>query len=491
MRAPALALSALLLFAAPAPAKELPPELKGLIEEGEKWFNEAGKTDLPDGKRNEARKNALVNLKTALEILNKHWDDNPSDQSALEDRIMKVGQMVYWIKKESPLSVLEAAGLGPKKPAAAPPPPPKEPPPPGTPGGGGNPFDKPEPKPEPKPGAAPAAPGRLPFADAFKKAEEYERKHRADTAGIMEHYHQLMADYPEALGDPLFMKAAERAGKANANLKDVYRKMRDDDPDSLKSAESAEVTRMILVLNQDLGSQDSAVRERAAKMLGMLGSGEAVFPLVKQMKKEKEEQALQAMAASVVAIGGRKAAEQTGKLRDDKDLGARSLEMLQAMTGRNAVDRRLALLEIGGYARATDDALAGKAVDFLVGVGAEGAHGLLEALDSKSVEVRLKVIPALASTGNPKVAGSLSKFLIRGDVPNTVKCRDAAIAAIKQIGRPGLPYLIEGFRGTATKQWTAFVIHEITGQYFNSNRPGDYQKWLKDEGLVAEDEKEK
>ncbi|NUN53255.1 MAG: HEAT repeat domain-containing protein, partial [Planctomycetaceae bacterium] len=347
-------------------------------------------------------------------------------------------------------------------------------------GGGGNPFDRdPAGKPAPAPEAGPAVPGRPSFEDAFKEAEAYERKHRADAAGIMERYHRLMADYPEALGRPEFMKAAERAGKANAGLKDVYRKMRDADPDSLKAAESPEVTRMILVLGKDVGSQDSAVRERAARMIGMLGSGEGVFTLVKAMKKEKQEQTLQAMAAALVSIGGAKATEQVASLRDEKDLGMRALDVLQALTGKNAVDRRLALREIGGFAKAKDEAVAGKAVDFLVGLGPEGAHGLVEALDSNNVETKIKVIAALGATKNPQVAKPLSNFLIGGDVPNTIRCREAAMAAIEGLGEPAVPYLFHGLRNGRTKMYTGFLLHKITGERFSSSRPGDWVDWYK------------
>lgn len=472
--------AALLLPAAPAAAGDLPPELAGLEAEGEKWFQEAGKTDTSESKRNEARKNALVNLKKALDILNEHWDSNPGAQGALEDRIMKVGQMLYWVKKESPLQVLEAAGLAAKRATPAPAPPPAAPggtPP--APPDSRNPFDnRPKPGPEAAPAAAPAADAPT-LEKAYAAADAYARRHRADTAGILERFHEVMASFPEATGHPLFLKAAERAADANGRLKDVYRKLRDEDPDSIKNVDSGEVTRMLIVLGRELGSQDSAVRERAAKLLGMLGSGEAVYPLVKALKKEREEQALQAMGAAVVAIGGKKAADQLGGLRNEKDLDARALELLKAMTGRNPVDRRLALRELGAFALAKDETVADRAVDFLVGLGPEGAHGLVEALNTNNVETRIKVIGALGATKNPQVAKPLSNFLIGGDIPNTVRCKEAAIAAIKGLGEPAVPYLFHGLRNPRTKQWTAFLLREMTGQMYGSNRPGDWVDWWK------------
>ena len=102
------------LPAAAARAADLPPELPAMEQEGEKWFNTAGDTDLSQNERNEARKKAWTNLYPALEILNRYWDDRPDDQARVEDRIMKVGQMVFWLRKESPLGLLESTGVGPK-----------------------------------------------------------------------------------------------------------------------------------------------------------------------------------------------------------------------------------------------------------------------------------------------------------------------------------------------------------------------------------------
>ncbi len=397
----------------------------------------------------------------------------------------KVGQMKFWIKKESPIGLLESTGVGPKHDAPVrrndwgdKPPPEK---PGNVPGGeapkSGNPFDKPGGKAE-DPAAPAAAPAKT-IDQAFKEAEDYARKHKADVAGVMQLWHELLAAYAELTGHPLFLEAAKRAGEASANLKDVYRKLRNDDPDSLKNVDSAEVVRMLLVLGRDLQSQDSAARERAAKLLAMLGSGEAIYPLVKAMKKEAEPQALLAQGIAVVAIGGRKAVAELGKLQDDAKLGTKAYELLTKLTEKNPVDRRLAIKEIGGFALAKDDALAAKAVDFLVGLGAEGAFGLVEALNTSSVPTRLKVIEALGQTKNPKVARPLSNFLIGGDNPNTKQCKEAAMAAIKSLGEPATPYLFPALRNPATKIWTGEMLRQITGQMYGSGRPGDWVSWWK------------
>ena len=484
-------LMGLFVSAAPVLAADLPAELPELEKEGEKWFNVAGNTDLSISDRNEARKNAWVNLYKAKEILDRHWDDHPGDQNRIEDRLMKVGQMVFWLKKESPMGVLESTGVGPKKEAAGTQasdwgPKPPEPKPgyaPGEDPGGmpappsRNPFDRPEEKPA---GAgAPAAPKGPTIEEAYAAVDAYAKKHRADLPGIAERFHALMAAFNEMTSHSLFLLAAQRAGAAQAALKDVYRVLRNEDPDSLKNVDNDDVTRMLVVLGRELKSQDSAVRERASGLIGFLGSGEGAYPLVAAMKREKGPQALMAMGASVVAIGGRKAAEHLGSLRKEDQLAGTGLDLLLKLSQKNPVDKRLAVAEIGAFALVKDESVADRAVDSLIAMGSDGVQGLLNALETRNVETRIKVIGALAATKDPRVAGPLSNFLIGGDVENTIRCREAAMEAIKSFGEPGVPYLFRGLRNPRTKQYTGLLLYQITGQRFSSSRPGDWIGWWK------------
>jgi hypothetical protein len=497
MRTAFLLVALAALPCAAARAAELPPELPQLEQDGEKWFNEAGKTDLSTSDRNEARKKAWINLYRAKEILDRHWEAHPEDQERLVDRITKIGQMVFWIRKESPVGLLEATGVGPgssnpPKPRDGPDRPSPEKPPAEKPGsapgdskGPGGAAPAPATPPPPKPPAGGAVPPSPAVAappqtieQAYAEADGYARKHRADLPGIMQRFHELMARFPDQVANPLYLKAAQRAGEASTKLKDVYRKLRDDDPGSLKNVDSDEVKSTVLTLTRELASQDAAVRERAAKLLAMLGSGEAAYGLGSAFKKEKEAGPLKAMADALVSIGGRKVVQQIHTMRDE-DAAAQGLDMLQQLTGRNGVDRRIAIEEVGGFALAKDDAVAGKAVDFLVSVGKEGAFGLVKALDTRSVEIRLKLIPALAATKNVKVVRPLARFLILSDNPNTRKCREAAYEAIKTFGEEGVPYLFAGLRDGSTKLWTGELLFRITGQRYSANRPGDWVEWWK------------
>ncbi len=471
-----LALAALLLPA------ELPPELAGLEAEGAKWFNEAGKTDLPASERNEARKKAWVNLYRAKEILDAHWDAHPGDQDRIEDRMMNVGKMVFWIKKESPIGLLEGTGVGPKAAGSvkrdwpATPPPEK----PGAAPGG----EAPSPAPASAPAAAPApaTPART-FDEEYAEADAWARKHRADLAGVMERFQALLAKYPDQTSHPLYAKAVQRAGEGSKKMKDAYRKMRNDDPDSLKGG-APDDPKVLIGLTRDLGSPDPSVRERAAKLLGDLGSGEASFSLGDRMRREKEAAPLKAMGDALAAIGGRKSIEQLHKFRDD-ELAPRAFEWLLAIEGRNPVDRRLAVKEMGEFALSKDEAVAGKAVDRLVALGPDGASGLLHALKTPSTEIRLKIIPALGASKEPKAAAALSSFLLIGDIPGTVRCRDAARDAITAlhkdpaVGEKVVPHLFAGLRNAGTKMYTGDLLRKLTGQMFSASRPGDWQRWWK------------
>jgi hypothetical protein len=466
-----------------APAAELPAELEDLIKEGSHWFDVAGNTDLSTTERNEARKKAWVNLYKAHDILGKHWEAHPGDQNRIEDRMMDVGKKVFWIKKESPIGLLESTGVGPK-PA----------PPINRPDWGDKPADDAPPSrpPDPVPGRAPPpspTPGSAPPSTAppaptgpsadvvFKEAEEYARKHRADTAGILERFQDFMVRFPDA-SSPLFLKAAQAAGTAQSSLKDAYRLLRDEDPDSLKDVDRMEIRRTLLILVQDLASRDAAVRERAARLVGLVGSGDGLYPLVKALASETEAQCIQVMSDAAVSIGGRKAAEQFGGLRKTPKTASLGLALLVRLAAKNPVDRRIAVKEMGPFALLSDEEVALRAVDTLVGMGKEGAYGLVEALGTKNVDVRCRIIEALGATGHPKVASPLSKFLIGGDNPNTVRCRDVAEKAIKSLGEPCVPYLWHGLRDGATKMHTGKVLRDITG-HSEISKIGPWQDWWK------------
>ena len=264
-------------------------------------------------------------------------------------------------------------------------------------------------------------------------------------------------------------------------MKDAYRKMRNEDPDSLKGG-AQDDPKVVLGLTRDLASPEPAVRERAAKMLGTLGSADGAYALGDRMKREKEAAPMLAMGEALAAIGGRKSIAALHAFRDD-ELAIRAYEWILKIEARNPVDRRLAIEEVGEFVLAKDALVAAKAVEHLVSLGAEGGRGLLKGLKSPSTEIRLKCIPALGQTKDPKAAAHLSSFLLIGDVPGTVQCRGAATDAIKALhkseGEKVVPHLFAGLRNAGTKMYTGALLRELTGQMFSASRPGDWQRWWK------------
>ena len=90
-------------------------DLAALFAEGKKWFEESGDTDLPPAERNAARVKAWKSLWPAREILDRRGEEDPAAAERLEREFGEVRMMVHWLKKESPLGLLESSGVGPKR----------------------------------------------------------------------------------------------------------------------------------------------------------------------------------------------------------------------------------------------------------------------------------------------------------------------------------------------------------------------------------------
>ncbi|MHC4822352.1 MAG: HEAT repeat domain-containing protein, partial [Planctomycetota bacterium] len=121
---------------------------------------------------------------------------------------------------------------------------------------------------------------------------------------------------------------------------------------------------------------------------------------------------------------------------------------------------------------------AALAVETLIDLGPDGAHGLVLSLGTKNPETKIRVIEALGATGNAQAATPLSSFLIKTDRDVPRQLREAARAAITAIGEPGVPYLIEGLKRPHTRLHTGLLLREITGQQLIS-KPGPWMAWWK------------
>ena len=459
-------------------------ELEPLVTEGKKWFQESGNTDLPGGDRNAARVKAWKSLWPAREMLDRLCEANPGDAESLDRKYGEIRSMIYWIRKEAPMGLLEGSGVGPAKsseesedggaPATPAPPAPKPPAPaPGAPA---------TPAPPPPP-PAPAAPAIPTLDTLFAAAEAYEKEHRFDTPGIHGRWLRVVATYPDST-DPRVRTAAEKAGAAEAKLKDAYRLLRNEDPDALKGATSVKLRGFVIVVSRDLVSPDAALRTRAARTLGLIGHPEGAYELKKALEKEAEDEPADAMADAMFRIGGGKGADALADFKAHPKHAGRSLDALIALARRNTVDRRIAAKQMARFMGTRDEALFEKMLATQKSLGPDGIHGLAACTEHNTTAARLvAVCQALGDSKEPAVARVLAKYFQPGRGPQDAAIRDAAMNAVRTMAEKGncgdsvIPHLFVGLRNGATRAYTTQLLQELTGQQFDQKHWAQWSSW--------------
>jgi hypothetical protein len=440
------------------------PEVERLAAEGAKWFEAAGDTEQPTAKRQDARNQAYTLLKKALTILDKWCDAHPDDVDKLDPRMVELHRMVFWLKKESPVP------LGDTRPAPATPaaPEPQGPPPSGTAPPGGPAPSGPAPS-GPTPGTAPQEPPRpapaAPAArDPFAEAAAYEKSHPSDEPGTLERWLEALNAAPDP-DAPQARDALARVAKLSDSLKQYYRKVRNDDPDSLNpekdAGRAAEVAAKIAV---GLGAPDAAARRAAAARLGDLGYTPAGASLYDALRREKTPEVRHDLFLALVRLGGRRACENVAKFAKDKDADtqAESVRSLAAIAQKDTVQARyaaLALADFAAEARVPDAAQA--AVKELARLGPAGVPGLAKAAASKDAAVELAVIDALGAAKDARGAPVLCERL-DSDAPNTPRC-EAAQSALRAIGRPAIPALIKALEKKKPRRLAGVLLYDLSG----------------------------
>ena len=454
---------AILVVAALALAADLPAELEGLEKDAETWFVRAGDRNAPVASKNDSRKKCWASLKKTLDILDRYSEKNPSDRPRIQERHARAAAMAWWVRRESPVGLLDESAGGTAGPGGAAP--------------SRNPFDQ---DPSGAPGSSIAGPPPGTIEQASVLVDAWEKAHPADFPGAMQRWHEAMARFPDRWSQAPWEVAAARAGKAREALLAVYRKVRDDDPCAVVGAESPEVTRLLLVLGRELASSDSSLREKAARMLAFLGSFDAAPALGKAARKETEPQSRKAMIDALADLGGAKGARELAALRAEKPIAGEALEGLIRMGKRNPVDRRIALRLVGAFALVDDAATANRVVDVLVACGPEAARGLEEALATPDIDVRVRVMGALAAAKDPKAARPLANFLLTTtESPDAEKGRAAAEEAILTFGEAAVPHLLPALRNPRLRLRTGDLLRKITGAQIGSGRADDWVDWWK------------
>ena len=459
-------------------------EIEPLVAEGTKWFKESGNTDLPPGDRNAARVKAWKSLWPAREMLDRLCEKNPGDEESLNRKYGEIRSMIYWLRKEAPMGLLEGSGVGPG---------------PGElsdsrgesdPGAGGGPAELPPtptpPAPAPGVPAAPVPPPApaIPTLDTlFAAAEAYEKEHRFDTPGIHGRWLRVVATYPDS-ADPRVRTAAEKAGAAEAKLKDAYRLLRNEDPDALKGASSVKLRGFVIVVSRDLVSPDTALRTRAARTLGLIGHPEGAYELKKALEKETEDEPADVMADAMFRIGGRKGADALADFKAHPKHAGRALDALITLARRNSVDRRIAAKEMARFMGARDESLFEKMLATQKSLGQDGIHGLAACTEHNTTASRLvAVCQAMGDSKEPAVARVLAKYFQPGRGPQDAAIREAAMSAVREMfkkencGDAVIPHLFVGLRNGATRGYTTMLLQELTGQKFEVKAWNQWSAW--------------
>jgi len=420
--------------------------------------------DLSPSKRNDLRKKAYAPLTEAFKILDAWCEEHPEDVEKLEDLIVEIHQMRYWLRKESPSGVLEGKGNPRAKPSDWPDKPPAdlhkpalppggEPPAPG-PGGGETPASDPEPR-------------QSPVEEHIEFAKAYEKDHPYDLAGIRDLYLDLLE---HALpGSAEYAFAIRRVSHYNGLLKEGYRLLRNEDPDTLKLSGSEE-RKLVHNLSKDLKSKHADVRLRSAEYLGLLGSGDGSRHIVGALKREKEQACVDMMFDALLKIGGSKTTKQLGGIRKWKkeDLERRAIETLAAMIERSEIERRYASITLGEFIFSKSKAIRRETLTILKGLGPDGTLGLMNAVMVPDHNMRLEIIRALGASGDGRAGQVLGVLLMGGVKGRPRELRTAAVDALKQIGRPCVPYLAAGVEHHRNGPYVRYVLFEITGKRFKS-----------------------
>jgi HEAT repeat protein len=432
-------------------------EVTRLRDEGKVFFDQAGNTDLSRSERNKNLKQAYEVLTKAFDLLDKWCDEHPDDADRYEDMIVEIHRMRYFIRKESPINLLDddEKNVRKGKPPDWPDKPPEDEEPARPEPGGAAPA-----RPEPGPRADPIA-EHLEFAKKFEQEHPYDRIHARDLyLDLLEHAAPGSAAYEYALG---------KVSAINQELKEAYRLLRGDELDSLELA-GAEERKIVHALSKDLESGEREVRLRAAEYLGRLCSGDGARHLAMLLEKEKDAEIRDMVLSSLAKIGGAKTCADLGDLGSSRNEAVQqeALTILETVARRSQSEARYASEAIGRFVTAKSDTVADQAVSALAAMGPNGIYGLLVASAVKDHERRLAVIRALGETGDGRAAGCLGPYLMRGVSGKGLEHRTAAEEACKKIGKSVTPYLARFLGNPSAAVYIRYVLREITGQHFKT-----------------------
>ncbi|MCG3136088.1 MAG: hypothetical protein HMLKMBBP_03904 [Planctomycetes bacterium] len=468
-----LAAALLLVFAAAASAakEEKLAEARKLLDESRPFLRASADMDADDTDRKNAAKDAYQKLKAARAAY-QEWQ---SANGEVDDAVgVEIGREIFWLKRLSGMDLGSAKTTKPSappepkpdqpKPEPKPQPPQPEPPKPDAP--------KPAP-PEPPPPPTPAEVARKDFAELLA----FEVSNKTDPGAVKEAFEKFLADHPDP-SLPEYALAARRLGQIQEELNAAFVRTADRDPDSVEGADSNATPAVMQKLKNELASRDPTARRRAAELLGATRSGAAAYVLADGLNDPDPELA-KICSDGLVAIGGTRTSEILVKKYRDASAAdqALALGVLQRIAKKDSVSARTAGIAMGRFVLSQSSDVAGKALDALVAMGADGGPGLVEALQTRMPMKRAEVIDAIGASGYHRGARSLTQFFVKSDIKDVVLCRGRAESAVTKLGTRCVPHLIPGLQNARTKLYTGKVLRDLTGQMFGSDDVKAWKEW--------------
>jgi hypothetical protein len=436
----------------PAPADPV-GEARKLHAEGKELFRKAGDTDLGRDERKKLRQESYRKLVRARKLLDDWLEAHPADAENLDELYADIATTLFWLRKEGGVGEFEAGGAKPTQPT-------------------------PE-KPAPEAPGAPEAPKPPTAAEDLEKIRSYEALHPGDVPGLHERYSKFLAEHPDPEA-PEYASAIAKVEELGGRLKDVYRKLRDEDPDSLADSDPAEIERLVDQLVPDLKNGDPAVRRRAARFLGGTGSGRAGPALVDALYAESDPETLESVKDALAKIGGRRVCQ---RLARDKPLSGRDdliVDVLLRTVKRGGVSARIAGETLAPYVSGYPEDRRTEFADTLAGAGKDGALGLSLILDQVQMERRAEFIEKVGKGGDPRAAGNLARFLVVNPQGMRRTQMQAARAAILALGKPAVRHLLAALDDPGCQVWTAEVLREITGVKLKDDKRKTWERWFRE-----------
>jgi HEAT repeat protein len=383
-------------------------------------------------------------------------------EEKLDAEYVEMMVLLHGIKKDSGLGELDRSPA-PEIPMPSQPKPPTQPP-------------------GPAPETAPAKPPEA-SVDPAEKArsqlaaiEAFEKEHQGDLPALQHFYEKFLAENADP-SLPQYATAAARLGQITDRMRTLFQNVAKRDLDSVVGGDSKAGKTVLARLTQDFSAKDADVRRRSAKLLADTRCAFATYLLAKGLD-DKDPELAKTCRDGLVAIGGARTGENLVKLYRDaeKDDQMRALGVLKDVAAKSPVDAGIMAPWLGRFALAPDDETAQAAILALQQMGPAGGPGLICALDTKKTGKRIDIIRAIAHAKYYKGAAKIGTYLVTGDGAVIEGTRDAAISALKEMGVSTVPYLIPLLQ-TNARQYTAYVLREITGERLGFNDANEWKKW--------------